>query len=77
MPRQMKIIFSCGAESACAIHPNAAALFLNIVYENGVIFISTGASQKLFSMDKSLDEKWEEYVNFFFSKNGIPVKVKE
>ena len=77
MPRHMKIILSAGNETASNIHANAAALFLNIVYENGAIFISTGSSQKQFSMDKSLDEKWDEYVNLFFSKNGIPVKIKE
>lgn len=77
MPRQMKIIFSCDEETAASIHENASALFINMVYENGSITITAATSQKQFSMEKSLDEKWGEYVNFLFESNGVPVKIKE
>ena len=77
MPRHMKIIFSCDGETAAAIHSNASALFLNMVYENGSLTFTAATAQKQFMMDKTLDEKWEEYVNFFFSGNGIAVKIKE
>ena len=77
MPRYLKIIFSYAAETVSSIHQNASALFLNLVYESGGLHFTAATAQKLFSLDKSLDEEWEKYVNSFFSRNGVPVKNKE
>ena len=77
MPKHMKIIFSCGGETTGSIHSNASALFLNMIYENGTVNFTSATAQKQFSLDKTLDEKWEEYVNFFFRNNNIKVKNKE
>ncbi|MDR3238598.1 MAG: DUF5721 family protein [Clostridiales bacterium] len=69
-PQLLKIIFSLPDEAARAIHENAAALFLNLAFtENKLCFIAA-ASPKNFSLDKSVDLLWEEYIRRFFQTNG-------
>jgi len=70
-PRRMKVVFS--KSDADEIHTNAAALFLNITYENDAVTFTTATSQKEFAMDKSLDRAWDEWVNGFFEKSEIKV----
>jgi len=72
-PRFMKIIFSCREE----VHTNAAALFLNLVYENDGVTFTTAAAQKEFALDKSLDFAWDDWMREFFAKNGLSVKDRE
>ncbi|MDR1663390.1 MAG: DUF5721 family protein [Clostridiales bacterium] len=73
MPGYLKAVFSCGAEETQSIHPNASALFLNMIYENGAVRFTAASAQKQFSMDKSVDERWEEYVRGFFTGNAIKI----
>ena len=72
-PKCVKIIFSCNNDDACSIHPNAAALFLNLGYENDNVTFTTGVAQKEFIMDKTLDINWDEWVKNFFCKVGVNV----
>ena len=76
-PRHMKIVFSCKPEQALEIHHNAAALFLNMLYENDGITFTTATSQREFAMDKSLDSAWDEWVTGFFSRTGVKVSERE
>ena len=46
-PRQIKIIFS--RKNPTEIHTNAAALFLNLVYENDGVTFTTATAQKEFA----------------------------
>lgn len=46
-------------------------LFLNIKYLDGALTCVTGSSVKSFTMDKSLDHAFDEYVRQFFTKNDI------
>ncbi len=71
LPRFIKIIFSLDEEKMLQISENAAALFLNISFENNVIICTTGSSQKNFSLDKSVDIAWEEYICEFLKNNDI------
>ncbi|MCL1877472.1 MAG: DUF5721 family protein [Defluviitaleaceae bacterium] len=71
-PRRMKVIFS--RKNASVIHINAAAVFLNIFYENDGVTFTTATSQKEFAVEKSLDSAWDSWVREFFSKAGIEVK---
>lgn len=75
-PASIKIVFSGGAELNKLIHPNAAALFLNMIYENDLLHFTTATSQKEFSLNKELDMKWEEYITGFFKKIDIPIKFE-
>ena len=74
-PRHMKMIFSHNA--AEEIHTNAAALFLNVLYENDSLTFTTATAQKEFALDKSLDTAWDTWVRSFFEKIGVNVKDRE
>lgn len=75
-PESIKIVFAGGTDLVKSIHPNAAAVFLNMNYENDSLHFTTATSQKEFSLNKELDLKWEDYINNFFSKIKIPVKYE-
>ena len=76
-PKYVKIVFSYKAAQACEIHANAAALFLNMAYENDTVTFTTGVSQREFALDKSLDANWDEWVRGFFAKVGLQVTDRE
>lgn len=69
-PRSMKIIFARGNPQI--FHPNAAALFMNIIYDSDKITCTTACSQKNFELSKTLDLEWDAWVAEFFKENGIP-----
>jgi len=72
-PNIVKIVFSYKAQEAKSIHTNAAALFLNMIYENGTVSFTTATAQKEFALDKSLDDIWDEWVRAFFTRKSIAV----
>ena len=72
-PKYVKIVFSYKASAVGEIHPNAAALFLNLSYENDGVTFTTGTGQKEFLFDKSLDSNWDEWIRGFFVKVGLAV----
>jgi hypothetical protein len=74
-PRCMKIIFS--RKDPQEIHTNAAALFLNLVYENDGVTFTTAVAQKEFVPDKSLDAAWDSQMREFFEKIGVVVLDRE
>lgn len=71
LPGYMKIVLSPSPSATQKIHKNAAALFINILFENNTLFITTGSSEKVFTMDKSVEMTWDEYAHRFFKNNGI------
>ena len=70
-PKRMKMIFSYDPEQLETFHSNASALFLNIHFEDGKVRGSTGTSQKTFSLEKDMDEKWSQHIIEFFRHNDI------
>ena len=70
-PRFIKVVFSYAAEEAAKVHPNAAALFLNLVYENDSITFTTATAQREFVMDKSLEMAWDDRIREFFRSSGV------
>lgn len=74
-PRLLKIVFACDDQTTASVHPNASALFLNLLYENGMVQFTAATSQKLFTMDKTLDAQWEEKVIDFFAKSNVRVQM--
>ena len=72
-PNLVKIVFSYKAQEVTTIHTNAAALFLNMVYENDTVSFTTATAQREFALDKSLDDSWDEWVRGFFVRRGIAV----
>ncbi len=48
-----------------------SAIFLNILYQNNQLMLTTGVSYQTFILDKSFDKEWEKYAMNFLKKNGI------
>ncbi len=46
-------------------------LFLNIRFEKDILTIITGTSMKTFSLNKSLEQEWDQNVKAFLKKNEI------
>jgi len=76
-PKHVKIVLSYPAARVDNIHPNAAALFLNLVYENDSVTFTTATAQKEFALDKTLDGAWDEWVGRFFAEKGLSVTDRE
>ena len=74
-PRGMKFVFA--HENPQELHDNAAALFINIVYDSEKINITTATSQKQFALDKSLDKNWDEWVYKFIQEKKLPAQIAE
>jgi len=48
-------------------------MFLNIIFEDGKINITSGMSQKSFSLDRSALQNWNEYILKFLNDKNISV----
>lgn len=49
-------------------------MFLNIRYEEQVLYCVTGFSMSEFTMDKTLEREWDEAVKGFLKKEGVGVE---
>ena len=76
-PLGMKFIFSVKDEELENYHQNAKSLFLNIIFEKDLVRCISGSSQKNFSLDKSLDLVWDDYISEFLENNGIGFSIEE
>lgn len=72
-PKSLKIVFSLDTVNVDKISKNIKSMFLNILYENNEILVTTGTSQKEFSLNKSEDIIWEDMIVKFFKKNDIVI----
>jgi len=50
---------------------NVLGLFLNIQYRNQILTVTTGSSLRIFSMDHTLDQTWDNYIRRFFTSAGL------
>ncbi len=75
-PSYMKFVISAPRELLEKISDNAAALFLNFVFEKDMVICTTGTAQKTFVLNKELDLVWEEYVKEFFKNIEVAVKTE-
>ena len=48
-----------------------SAVYLNILYQNGALRMTTGVSYRTFIPDKSFEKEWDRYAENFLKKNGI------
>lgn len=71
VPRQFRIVFKMPADmvqqflqgSGCVIRQDQiSGLYLNISFKNNQLSCTTGTSMTSFTMDKSLDQLWDEYM---------------
>ena len=74
-PNILKIIFSLPDDRVKALHDNASAMFLNLLYEESKLRFTTAVSQRSFSLDKSADAAWDAYIKDFFNGNRWSVST--
>ncbi len=72
-PKKITINFILPTKYSDKLYENCSACFLNMKFENGEVVFSTATAQKDFSLDKSLDILWNEYVLNFFTSKEIPI----
>ena len=75
LPKSIKIVFSLPDEKIENL-PNTSAAFLNILFKENTVLCTTAISQTSFSLDKTSEKLWEEYVLKFFKKNGIGIQLQ-
>ena len=76
LPKSIKLVFSLAEEKLSNL-PNTKAAFLNILFKEHTILCTTAISQEAFSLDKSSERLWEEYILKFFKKNAIGIRKQE
>lgn len=61
-------------QSGLSIQPSDVdGLFLNMRYDGSSLNCISGASLRIFTLDKSLEHAWDEMLRRFFKKKEIPV----
>lgn len=76
LPKSIKLVFSLPDEKIENLS-NTSAAFLNILFKENTVLCTTAISQESFSLDKSSEKLWEEYVLKFFKKNGIGIQIEK
>ena len=55
---------------------NIQGLYLNFRYDGTLLQCVTGTSLNMFTLDKSLDNAWDEYVRNFFAQHEIEFETE-
>ncbi len=55
------------------ISPDQLQLGINIRYANGEVIVTTGVSYNIFTLDKSAEKAWDEYIPSFLESNDIEI----
>ncbi len=50
---------------------NVGGLFFNIIFDKGELRIITGTAIKVFTLDKTLEQEWDEQVKLILKEQGI------
>lgn len=83
MPLSMKILLKLPEPSVDSIVEKANmgltsndinGLFLNIIFDQGELICTTGSSIKVFTLDKTLDNLWDEMAVKFLKNKEIAVE---
>ena len=75
LPKKMKIILDAPQNLKESISQNISSLFINISYENNILTVTTGSSLKSFTLDKSHEILWDEYIENLIKENNIIVST--
>jgi len=83
MPLSMKLVLMLPLASVGSIVEKANiglsssdinGMFLNFIFENGEVICTTGTSIKVFTLDKTLDNLWDEMAVSFLKGKEIAVE---
>ena len=70
-PALVKVVLALSQAEAEALFPEAKALFINITFENGGVMITTGSSEKAFSLERKLERAWDEHARGILAGKGV------
>ena len=70
-PSLLKIILALPQSEWEKVHPNGSSFFLNINFDGEELLCTTATSEKVFTMDKTVDAAWDNYVKMFMAENQI------
>lgn len=79
-PLHFKLVFQLPGEKAAKLLRQSSldctaedifGLYLNCQYDGERLTLTTGTSLRFFTLDKSLDHLWDEYVEEFLRERGI------
>ena len=70
-PKFMRFVLSYPEGRVAELDPGARALFLNIIFEEESVRVTTGFSAEKFRLDKAPESKWEAYVRGFLMDSGV------
>lgn len=70
-PAYLKAVFSMPKEKLAGEFPEAQALFMNILFDKNAVTVTTGASLKKFSLDRTVENAWDSCVEEFLTQNGL------
>lgn len=72
LPKNMKFVFSL-TKAQTETYDNTTAVFMNLLFRDGELLVTTATSQTNFSLDKRGESLWEEHVQQFFKKHEIGI----
>ena len=78
-PLGFKFVFLCDKEtkskiieqSSAGLTPDQVNLGLNIRFSAGNVIITTGCAYSVFTLDKTIEKAWDEYIPSFLTSFGI------
>jgi len=79
-PLSLKVVFQLPSQQCLKLletlggrlrHEDIGGLYLNIRFEKGELSVITGTAIKSFTMDKSLEQEWDEQVGRMLKDMGI------
>ncbi len=79
-PSRMHFVFQLSPENQARTieksntpftNQDIGGLFLNVLFQNEKLVLTTGISYKTFSLDKSLEQEWDRLVPLFLKNKGI------
>jgi hypothetical protein len=77
LPKSIKIVFSANDALLQTISLEASALFINVTFENNRLGIITGSSLKNFTLNKTVEFMWDEWVINFLEGQKISISAPE
>jgi len=70
-PILFKVVLALAQDEIEEKFIEAKALFINIIFENGGVKITTGMAEKMFSLQRTTERAWDEYVRKLLDEKGV------
>lgn len=76
LPSFIKILFSLDEKKKKELFPDASALFLNITFKNNIVSCTTGYSSIHFTMEKTEEYRWDNWIKEFFRQQNMVITTQ-